>query len=67
MLIPKKVVRKIMSTDLYIEFALQFLWYDIWIGAYWDRDNKKLYVCPLPMVVFSFKFWTQERMEERNK
>lgn len=29
-----------------------FLWYDIWVGAYWDRINKTLYLCPLPMCVF---------------
>lgn len=27
-----------------------FRWYDLWIGAYWDRDSRALYVCPLPMV-----------------
>lgn len=27
-----------------------FRWYDLWIGAYWDRATKTLYVCPLPMV-----------------
>ena len=27
-----------------------FRWYDLWIGAYWDRANRTLYVCPLPMI-----------------
>ena len=27
-----------------------FRWYDLWVGAYYDRDNKALYICPLPMV-----------------
>ena len=27
-----------------------FRWYDLWIGAYWDRKGRDLYVCPLPMV-----------------
>jgi hypothetical protein len=26
-------------------------WYDCWIGAYYDRKNKVLYICPLPMIV----------------
>lgn len=26
-----------------------FRWYDLWIGAYWDRKNKVLYICPIPM------------------
>jgi hypothetical protein len=29
-------------------------WYDFWVGAYWDRTNRVLYVCPLPMIVFQF-------------
>lgn len=28
--------------------SLSFAWYDLWIGAYYDRRNKTLYVCPLP-------------------
>lgn len=29
-----------------------FRWYDLWIGAYWDRHSRKLYVCPIPMFGF---------------
>lgn len=34
-----------------------FAWYDIWVGAYWDRSNLKLHVLPLPCigVVIQFK------------
>jgi hypothetical protein len=32
-----------------------FRWYDLWIGAYWDRDAKVLYVCPLPMIGLKIK------------
>lgn len=27
---------------------LFFRWYDLWVGAYWDRHAGVLYVCPLP-------------------
>jgi len=36
-----------------IEF--KFLWFDLWIGAYWSKESRTLYVCPLPCCVFSFK------------
>ena len=31
-----------------------FRWYDLWIGAYIDRDNQAVYICPIPM--FGIKF-----------
>lgn len=34
-----------------------FAWYDLWVGIYWDRKARLLYVLPLPMIgiVISFK------------
>ena len=26
-----------------------FRWYDLWVGAYWDRRQRALYICPIPM------------------
>jgi hypothetical protein len=27
-----------------------FAWYDLWVGAYWDRKRRVLYLFPLPMI-----------------
>lgn len=33
-----------------------FAWYDLWVGAYWDRQARKLYLLPIPCcgIVFDF-------------
>lgn len=36
-----------------IKVRFFFAWYDFWIGAYYDRYFKILYVCPLPMCVIA--------------
>ncbi len=33
-----------------------FRWYDLWVGAYWDRKDRVLYVCPLPMLGVRISF-----------
>lgn len=34
-----------------------FRWYDFWVGAYYDRARKVLYICPLPMIGVEIELW----------
>ncbi len=38
-----------------MSITIRFAWYDMWIGAFWDRKSRVLYVCPLPMVLVTFR------------
>jgi hypothetical protein len=45
--------REFKFDDYRIRFA--FLWFDLWIGAFWDQKSKTLYVCPIPCFVISIR------------
>ncbi len=34
---------------------IAFKWFDIYIGLYYDRHEKALYFCPLPMIRIRFQ------------
>lgn len=36
--------------------SVRFAWYDMRIGVYWNRANRALYVCPIPMVAVKIAF-----------
>lgn len=43
-----------------IKFKLFFAWYDGWIGFFYDRKKKILYICfPFPMIVLSIQRRTE--------
>lgn len=39
-----------------IKIKTYFCWYDMWIGAYWDRKLRILYVCLLPTWVIKIQW-----------
>lgn len=39
-----------------VTFTPFFRWFDLWIGAYIDVENRAIYICPLPMVGVKIRF-----------
>jgi hypothetical protein len=33
-----------------------FAWFDFWVGVFWDRKAKRLYVLPVPMIGVVIQF-----------
>lgn len=36
--------------------SLVLAWYDLWVGVYWDRKARALYVLPIPMLGIVIRF-----------
>ncbi len=34
--------------------TFKFVWYDLWVGAYWKRSPRTLYIVPFPCCVLIF-------------
>jgi len=47
-----------------IDVKLFFAWYDFWIGAYYDKDNRRLYLILIPMIVLSIQFGCKEMFSD---
>ena len=47
-----------------MRFKVFFAWYNFWVGIYYDRKRRILYINPLPTLVFSFasdkNVWNEE-------
>ena len=40
-------------------------WYDLWVGAYWDRECRSLYLLPLPCVGVVLHFGWKRRWRSK--
>jgi hypothetical protein len=39
-----------------MKVSFLFAWYDLWVGFFWDKKKKWLYVLPIPTAGIIFKF-----------
>jgi len=42
------------------KIEVHFKWVDMWVGAFWDRDLRTLWVCPFPMLAIRILFGRAE-------
>jgi len=39
-----------------MKISLVVAWYDLWIGVFWDRFKRKLYILPMPCIGIAIEF-----------
>jgi hypothetical protein len=47
-----------------MKIRLFFAWYDCWIGFYWDRKFRALYICPFFCCVIMIKMKRKKEIDE---
>jgi len=50
-----------------MKLSLRLVWYDLWVGFFYDREYQRLYFCPLPCVVICLDLlqWVRAGISER--
>lgn len=38
-----------------------FAWYDLWVGAFWDKSKRRLYILPVPCFGIVIQFAVRGR------
>ena len=38
-----------------MKFSIKLLWFDAWVGFFFDKAKRTLYFCPLHCVVLKFE------------
>jgi energy-converting hydrogenase Eha subunit G len=42
-----------------------FAWYDLWVGAFWDKKKRWLYILLIPMCGIILKFGQKKGQNEK--
>jgi len=46
-----------------MKIKLIFAWYDLWIGLFWDKRKKWLYLFLIPMIGIIFQFEKKSKID----
>jgi len=48
-------------------YILLFEWCDFWVGIYWDKKKRKLYILPIPMFGIAIQFGSAPENDTRGQ